>query len=219
MVLNLQWPGTDGVTLASTMKKDELLADPEILLMVPVDRVGELRKLEASGFAVCVTKPIGRRRLHQVLSRRFGRERGLTGEYTSPAEDLPDPTRGGTVKVLVAEDNPASQVVALGMLRNLGFEASLAENGVEVLEALKREHFDLVLMDVQMPELDGFQTTRAIRSPESELHDPAIVVIAMTAHAMEGDRERCLAAGMNDYITKPMEPETLLGVLRRWLLR
>ena len=217
VVLNLQWAGTDGVTIASTVKKEERLQAPKIVLLVPVDRINEFERLERNGFATCVTKPVKRSRLYEGLSAHFGEERGLSGEYASPAQSVADPTRGGEVKILVAEDNPANQIVAVSILQNLGFQTAIAENGIDVLEALKKETFDLILMDVQMPELDGYQATRAIRSPESDNHDPAIPVIAMTAHAMEGDRDKCLAAGMNDYIAKPVQPELLLDTLKRWL--
>ncbi len=217
VVLNLLWAGTDGVTVASTIKKDDRLESPDFVILVPVDRISEYARLEANGFATCITKPVKRSRLYEGLAALYGEERGLTGEYASLAQAVSDPTRGGKVKILVAEDNLPNQVVAVGMLRNLGFQVAVVGNGVEVLELLKKETFDLVLMDVQMPELDGYQTTRAIRSPASDFHDPAIPVIAMTAHALEGDRETCLASGMNDYIAKPMEPESLLETIERWL--
>jgi signal transduction histidine kinase/DNA-binding response OmpR family regulator len=217
VVLNLMWAGTDGVTVASRIKKDDGLGSPDFVILVPVDRISEFARLESSGFATCITKPVKRSRLHEGLATLYAEDQGLTGEYAAVAQAVSDPTRGGKVKILVAEDNLPNQVVAVGILRNLGFQAAVADNGVEVLEILKREKFDLVLMDVQMPELDGYQTTRAIRSPASDFHDPAMPVIAMTAHAMEGDREKCLASGMNDYIAKPMEPEILLATIERWL--
>lgn len=118
--------------------------------------------------------------------------------------------------ILLAEDNPVNQKVALLQLDRLGFLAHAVANGNEVLDALERTHYDLILMDCQMPELDGIQTTNAIRKREL-LTGQHIPIIAMTAHAMEGDREHCIAEGMDDYISKPVRPEVLHDVLTKWL--
>ncbi len=123
----------------------------------------------------------------------------------------------GQTRILLAEDNPTNQRVALGLLRNLGISADAVDNGRAALAALERQDYDLVLMDIQMPRMDGLTATRAIRDPETKVRDHAVPIIAMTAHAMSGDRERCLAAGMNDYLTKPVSGQALAEVLRRWL--
>jgi CheY-like chemotaxis protein len=118
-------------------------------------------------------------------------------------------------RLLLAEDNPINQIVALGQLDALGFVADAVENGNEVLAALERETYDLILMDCQMPELDGYETSRQIRAREAKgRHVP---IIAVTAHAMKGDREKCLAAGMNDYLSKPFRQSDLVATLERWL--
>jgi two-component system sensor histidine kinase/response regulator len=108
-------------------------------------------------------------------------------------------------------------MVAVAVLRKLGFQADVAANGVEALDALRRQSYDLVLMDCQMPEMDGFEATAAVRSaPPAELN-PQVPIVALTAHAMKGDRERCLAAGMDDYLAKPLQIDEVKSVLRRWL--
>jgi CheY-like chemotaxis protein len=117
--------------------------------------------------------------------------------------------------VLVVEDNPVNQMVAVGVLAALGYRVTTADDGVLALEALQRERFDAVLMDVQMPRMDGYTATRAIR--EREGTGPRLPVIAMTAAAVEGERERCLAAGMDDFLTKPVDPGALTAVLATWL--
>jgi PAS domain S-box-containing protein len=120
-------------------------------------------------------------------------------------------------RILVAEDNVVNQEVALGILRKLGLHAEAVANGLEVIEALRSLPYDLVLMDVQMPDMDGVQATRAIRDPQSRVLDHQIPIIAMTAHALQGDRERCLAAGMNGYLSKPVSPQSLIEALNTWL--
>jgi CheY-like chemotaxis protein len=118
------------------------------------------------------------------------------------------------LKILLAEDNRVNQVLAVRLLEKRGHEVTVAKNGVEALEALNQREFDLVLMDVQMPEMDGFEATAAIRKRERKT-GKHITIIAMTAHAMAGDRERCLQAGMDDYLTKPIRPELLVDALKR----
>jgi PAS domain S-box-containing protein len=122
-------------------------------------------------------------------------------------------------RVLLAEDNVTNQQVALGILKKLGLQADAVSDGSQALEALRRERYDLVLMDVQMPELDGFGATRAVRADETGSLNRSIPIIAMTAHAMQGDREACLAAGMDDYIAKPVTPAALSQVLEAWFAR
>jgi PAS domain S-box-containing protein len=128
----------------------------------------------------------------------------------APAADYP-------ARILLVEDNLTNQQVALGILGKMNLHADTAANGVQALEALSRQHYDLVLMDVQMPEMDGMEATRQIRSGASSVLDHEIPVVAMTAHAMAGDEARCLESGMNDYVTKPIDPRLLLAAIRRWL--
>jgi CheY-like chemotaxis protein/HPt (histidine-containing phosphotransfer) domain-containing protein len=131
---------------------------------------------------------------------------------------LPGEARAGASrKILVAEDNPVNQVVAARLLERRGHRVTVAANGREAVAAVERERFDLVLMDVQMPEMDGFEATHRIRRPESAVLSHDIPVVAMTAHAMAGDRESCLEAGMDDYVSKPIDPRVLAEVIARWL--
>ena len=119
-----------------------------------------------------------------------------------------------SVRILVADDNLVNQRVAVGQLRNLGYRAELVNNGREVLGALEHADFDIILMDCQMPELDGFATTAEIRRREGTARHTTI--IAMTANALDGDHERCVSAGMDDYLSKPIKPEVLRLMLERW---
>jgi CheY-like chemotaxis protein/HPt (histidine-containing phosphotransfer) domain-containing protein len=122
----------------------------------------------------------------------------------------------GKIRILLAEDNMINQKVALRHLERIGYRADVAANGKEVLQALERTPYDLIFMDVQMPEMDGFEATAAIRRRERE-KGGHIPIIAMTAHAMKGDRERCLEAGMDDYVSKPIQPQGLIDAITRWL--
>ncbi|MGL4207790.1 MAG: response regulator, partial [Candidatus Adiutrix sp.] len=119
-------------------------------------------------------------------------------------------------QILLAEDSPVNQMVAKGILEKMGHQVDIANNGLEALEALKVKNYDLVFMDCQMPVLDGYQATGMLRNPVNDVFNPKIPVIAMTAHAMTGDREKCLAAGMNDYIAKPIKINHLRDILNRW---
>jgi CheY-like chemotaxis protein/HPt (histidine-containing phosphotransfer) domain-containing protein len=121
-------------------------------------------------------------------------------------------------RILLAEDNPVNQAVAMAMLKKLGYHADLVCNGVEAVEALAKADYDVVLMDCFMPELDGYEATRRIRAVDTGTRNPRIPIIAVTADSMPGDRERCLQSGMNDYIPKPIELQKLSEILEKWLV-
>ena len=125
--------------------------------------------------------------------------------------------RRGSVRILLAEDNITNQQVAMGALKRMGLMADVVSSGAEAVKALESLPYDLVLMDCQMPEMDGYEASRLIRNPQSAVINHHIPIIAMTANAMKGDRERCLEAGMNDYVSKPIYPLELAITLDKWL--
>jgi len=171
-----------------------------------------LARCRELGVSVYLTKPVRRADLYASIRRALG-ESFLAQHKPELARVRRRPLGSGR-RILLAEDNRVNQRVASRMLENAGHSVVLAETGKEALDAHAQESFDLVLMDVQMPEMDGWEATAAIRARErpAGLHTP---IVAMTAHAMGGDRERCLLAGMDDYISKPVNSATLLEVVER----
>jgi CheY-like chemotaxis protein/HPt (histidine-containing phosphotransfer) domain-containing protein len=164
--------------------------------------------------AAWLTKPVRQAQLNGLLKAVIGRN--LTMEQLIIPEPAAEP-KFADARVLLVEDNAVNQEVARRMLSTMGLRAQVAENGVEAVERIQRESFDLVLMDCQMPLMDGYEATEAIRRWEQETHRERLAIVAMTANAMQGDRERCLAAGMDDYVAKPIKRAVLSAALARWL--
>ena len=211
-ILDMQMPGMDGLMLAREIKSDPAIAGTRLLMMTSLGRRDEASMHEA-GVRFCLTKPVKQSQLFDTLML-VADSLGEPVLHQRPAQVAPmQPSAGERLRILVAEDNIVNQRVALRQLQLLGYTADAVANGQEVLEALERIRYDAVLMDCQMPELDGFEATKEIRRREGDsMHT---VIIAMTANALEGDRERCLAAGMDDYISKPVKPESLVAALER----
>jgi two-component system, sensor histidine kinase and response regulator len=206
-VLDLCMPGMDGLELARRITADPAVPARPLVLLTSGPDVAQDEAREA-GIATALTKPVALTRLRTTLA----------GLVTAPpaAPVAPVETRSsGKGRVLVVEDGEINQLVATGILESLGYSVSLADDGLAALDALARATYDAVLMDVQMPNMDGYQATAEIRGREAGLrHTP---IIAMTASAIEGDRERCLAAGMDDYISKPVNRAAVDEVLSRWV--
>jgi signal transduction histidine kinase/CheY-like chemotaxis protein len=176
-------------------------------------QIGASRTHKEAGFSLA--KPIRRSALHEVLSQALGNSAKRVGRKSVSSEGIEG--MGSRIRVLVAEDSSVNQKVAKALLAKLGCEADAVDNGQEALDALETRPYDVVLMDCHMPVLDGYESARAIRQREStSIYSRHIPIIALTASAMPGDRERCLEAGMDDYITKPINPDVLREVLLRW---
>jgi CheY-like chemotaxis protein/HPt (histidine-containing phosphotransfer) domain-containing protein len=175
--------------------------------------------MEELGFSAYLVKPARQSDLFDSLSAVLAGSALSRTKQGIVTRHVVREMRRGAVRILLAEDNITNQHVAIGILAKLGLHADAVGDGVEAVAALEKVMYDLVLMDVQMPEMDGFEATRRIRDPESAVLNHEIPIVAMTAHAMPGDRERCLEAGMDDYVTKPIAPEALADALDRWLPR
>jgi CheY-like chemotaxis protein len=204
----------DGLQLARTVKAHPTLAGVRLVLLTPLGQRGEGEAARAAGIQGYLTKPVRQAQLHDCLLAVLGlRETGAGQLITRHTLVEARAQRRG--RILLAEDNTVNQRVALGLLKKLGYRADVVSNGREAVEALARQSYDLILMDCQMPELDGFAATAEIRHREGDQRHT--LIMAMTANAMQGDRERCLAAGMDDYVSKPITLDVLRDKLALWL--
>ncbi len=217
-ILDMQMPDLDGETLGVMIREDHALDGTSLVMMTSMGGRGDAVRLEKAGFAAYLTKPVKQSQLHDCLLTVLNRGLGFDAPRAArivTRHSLADQAKS-RVRVLLAEDNPTNQKVALATLERLGYRADAVANGLEALDALGSRPYDLVLMDVQMPEMDGLEATGHVRDPKSAVRDHGIPIIALTAAAMTGDREKCLAAGMNDYLTKPLRPEELGRMIERW---
>jgi CheY-like chemotaxis protein len=207
-------PGMDGAELGRRIKDSPEISSTLLIMMTSMAGQSEKGDLAALGFAGCLTKPLRQMQIREGIAAVLGRCAGSTPSSVR-ASGTPDPvpSKAGA-RILLAEDNAINQLVALKILGKLGYRADAVANGKEVIHALETLPYDLVLMDCQMPEMDGFEATRAIRNLKMN-----IPIIAMTANAMKGDRDMCLEAGMNDYLSKPVKSSELGAALERWLQR
>ncbi len=211
VLLDAMMPEMDGFTLAERIKQDPGLVEATLMMLSSADQRDDAARCRELGVAAYLTKPIRKSALFDSIMTSLARP-DTPGRPAATGRPAPRKVERG-LRVLLAEDNAVNQRLAIAVLEKRGHQVVLAGNGREALDALARERFDAVLMDVQMPEMDGFEATAAIRAREvGSTHTP---VIAMTAHAMKGDRERCLAAGMDGYVSKPLRPDELFAVLER----
>ncbi len=216
ILMDWRMPDMDGFGTTARVKADPTLRDIPIIMMTAFGHETERAEAEHLGISAFLIKPLKPSLLFNTIMETF-RPGGGRQSAARPAIITRESLRVGKlagVSVLLVEDNPINSQVATEILQNVGVVVDTAENGRKALQALERRQFDGVLMDVQMPEMDGYEATRALRADPRWAELP---VIAMTAHALKGDREKCLAAGMTDYVTKPIDPETLYAVLARHL--
>jgi len=218
-ILDMKLPVMDGIDLTSAIKVDASLGSLKLVMLTSLDAADDSNRAREIGVDRCLTKPVRRAELQACISAVVGVGAQSVPQCTSAvvaAAPSPVLLTLATSRVLLAEDNAMNQEIALEMLEDTGYRVTLAQNGRQALSALASEEFDVVLMDCQMPELDGFDATRMLRRQESEAGCRRMPVIALTANAMSGDSERCLEAGMDDYVTKPYSRDKLLAVLARW---
>ncbi|MBF0211815.1 MAG: response regulator [Desulfamplus sp.] len=232
VILDMQMPGMDGVELCKTIRSKNKFTNIPLIMMTSIGKRGDAKLMEEIGCAAYLPKPA---RVSDIMACLFTVLSDKTALFSEEAEGQTElgvvqrtrpiitrhtirEMKRDTIRILLVEDNTTNQQVAIWILKTLGLSADAVSNGIEALKALEATHYDLVLMDIQMPEMDGIEATIQIRNPESLVLNHDIPIIAMTANAMERDRQRCLDAGMNDYISKPVEPNVLGRVVERWLL-
>jgi CheY-like chemotaxis protein/HPt (histidine-containing phosphotransfer) domain-containing protein len=215
-VLDMQMPEMDGIMLSNEIRK---LRSPEALPMILLTSMGMMSdspETSTVSFAACLTKPIKQNQLHDVLVQVIGGPK-RTAKKVVPTNKLDAGlAHRMPLHLLLADDNVVNQKVALRLFDQMGYRIDIACDGCEAIEALKRQNYDIIFMDVQMPEMDGLEATRRIREIEKESGKTPMIIIAMTANAMTGDREKCIKAGMDDYLSKPVRPEAVQSALERW---
>jgi CheY-like chemotaxis protein len=248
-IIDMQMPGMDGLALARAIKADPALAPTKLILLTSQGQRGDAKAAQAAGYAAYLTKPIQEGRLYECLLAVLAPQVADAPAPLITRHSLAEAKTQGATRILLAEDNVINQKVATRMLEKLGYRVDVAANGKEALEALGRIGYAAVLMDCQMPEMDGFAATAEIRRREElrvqhEAQDEIqktwdalhvkyeassstrysvpctphrIPIIAMTANAQPEDRARCLDAGMDDYISKPVQSKVLAEVLARWV--
>ncbi|RJP53666.1 MAG: response regulator [Anaerolineaceae bacterium] len=214
VLLDMQMPGMDGEQTARAIKSDPSIKETKIVILTSMGKRGDAARLEALGCSGYLLKPVKQQMLHEALVAVLGRVEGKRPSLVT--RHILSEQRRFNQRLLLAEDNSINQKLAVTLLQKAGFQVDVVETGLQALERVKNARYSAVLMDVQMPEMDGLEAARRIRSWEGE-NSGHLPILAMTAHAMQGDRERCLAAGMDDYITKPLEPRVLFNALERWL--
>ena len=221
VLADAQLPGMDGPVLAQTLKNDVELAAARVIILLAPGQRATFSCGDNSDISACLHKPVRRTQLRDTFRTLLtvGTTPARAVAKTRPAAPARQgPVKGKGVRVLIAEDNQVNQKVVIKQLQKIGYKADAVANGAEALEAATTVAYDVILMDCQMPEMDGFAATREIRRREGQcgMHTP---IIALTANALEGDRDRCLAAGMDDYLSKPIKIEALGALLEKWVVK
>jgi len=218
-LLDMQMPEIDGETLGRTIKGKERLKDTSLVMLTSLGTKGDAVRFHKSGFDGYLTKPVKQLHLYDCILTILNSKLKPVAQKEKQivTRHVVAENRNKKRRILLVEDNIVNQKVALKILEKYGYRAEAVANGQEALHALKLAPYDLVLMDCQMPVMDGYEATKKIRDSDSKVMNNKIPVIAMTANAMKGDREKCIIAGMDDYIAKPVNPKALQEIIGRWL--
>ncbi|HIJ95196.1 MAG TPA: response regulator [Desulfuromonadales bacterium] len=221
-LLDQEMPGMDGSELGRRVRADRQLAATLLVMITSLARRGDVTVLKQIGFVGYLPKPVRQLQLHDCLKLVLAQDLETKSSSTQPKEqDIVTrhtiaKAAARKIRILLAEDNAINQKVAQHMLKTLGYKADIVADGREAVRALELINYDLVLMDCQMPELDGFEATAIIRDKQSRVFNHDVPIIALTANALQEDRERCLKGGMNDYLSKPVKKDELAEMLEKW---
>jgi signal transduction histidine kinase/CheY-like chemotaxis protein/HPt (histidine-containing phosphotransfer) domain-containing protein len=215
VILDMQMPNMDGEETALRIKSDPQICQVDVLILTSFGQRGDAARLQAAGCSGYLLKPIKQRQLLDAMLALIGQAPEKPEASPLITRHVLSEHRRARTRILVAEDNLVNQQVARTLLEKAGYQVVLVGDGAQAVKALENQAFSLVLMDVQMPEMDGFEATHRVRAMErGRKHTP---IIALTAYAIKGDKERCLAAGMDDYLSKPLEPDALFAAVERWV--
>jgi CheY-like chemotaxis protein len=210
IILEMQLAGTDGIAVTRTIRADPVLKDTPIVLITAIGRrKSDIDFFNAEKIDTFIMKPVRRAQLAAAIAQVIRRQ---------PVPEAPKEAAAvatAPARILVVEDNVVNQKVAAGQLRHLGHDSEVVSSGANAIEAMRRQTWDLILLDCQMPDIDGYDVARAIRRIENGAR--RVPIVAMTAHALDGEREKCISAGMDDYLCKPVTTQRLGTVLARWL--
>ncbi|MBP9901356.1 MAG: response regulator [Verrucomicrobia subdivision 3 bacterium] len=220
-LLDMQMPGMDGLMLAREIRKLPNAGHLPLVLLSSMGLRTDSPEFLAASFATCLTKPIKAAQLFDALTRIVSGVRTAAKPTRTPGKLDPALASRLPLRVLLCDDNLINQKVAMRLLQQMGYRSTIAGNGVEALAAIDHAPFDLIFMDVMMPEMDGLEATRQIRARQKDRRQypnfkSPMIIVAMTASAMPGDRDKCLAAGMDDYLSKPVRPEDVRTIVERW---
>lgn len=216
VLIDMALPDRDGLTLGKKIKENTEFQNTPLVLMIAMKDLADVGRFKKSGITECISKPVRRNDLVYVLIKIFTGKSWHSEELRASSKTGKGKNALAGIRILLAEDNDVNKQVACGIMKMFGLEVKAVVNGAEAIKALEEEHFDAVLMDVQMPVLDGYEATKCIRDKTSAVKNRRVPVIAMTAHAGVDDRSKCLNAGMDDYLTKPLMAEELKKVLLKW---
>ncbi len=217
-LLDQEMPGMDGSELGRRIKSDPLVESTLMIMVTSLAQRGDAALLQQIGFVGYLAKPVRQTQLHNCIAIALGRANQTSSNVSTgivTKHTVAEVAQRG-IRILLAEDNIINQKVAQSILGKIGYKADVVANGLEALRALEMINYDVVLMDCQMPEMDGFEATAMIRNTESKVLNHAVPIIAMTANAMKGDREKCIEAGMDDYLPKPVKKDALAALLEKW---
>ena len=223
VILDFHLPDTDGLKVADQIRQLPGSSRLPIVLLAPIGMRCDSPNMAQARLAGCVVKPVKARQLQATLAQVVSGAKNQTTPAKVPTSSKLDPTLATRLplRIMVCDDNAINQKVAQRILQQMGYKAAVTANGKEALAALDQERFDLVFMDLQMPEMNGLEATHAIRERQRQTsqfpnYQPPVIIVAMTASAMVGDRDKCLSSGMDDYVAKPVRPEDVQTAIERW---
>jgi two-component system, sensor histidine kinase and response regulator len=217
VIVDFMMPGMTGIEMVQIMRQLNQISRTPAILVSSLGTVFDLQELKNLGISLVLTKPLRQNKLFESIVSVLKSVLETGEAIITPSVAIPTVVKRKKARILLVEDNAINQQVASRILHKLGYHADIAANGLEALQAIKKITYDLIFMDCQMPEMDGYTATEEIRKIEKSNNTKHIPILAMTAHALKGDREKCLQVGMDDYITKPIDVKTISAALEQWL--